>query len=334
MGPKESDTATLGGYPFRGTNGRPPELDDPVPRPPTPRRPGPPRGPGTLWPLLAGLLVLVLAGLGAAYALAHDGASRPASTGRTVVEVRTVPSRAAAKHAKQTSRAARTAPPVRVASTRPHVSRMVVVPGVVGFSRARAVSLLSSLGLHVRTEQVASSRPAGTVVAQDPGSGEKARRGTGVRLEISRGGTAARPRPGPVTVPYLEGRQLATALRLLRQQGLLPNLRRVPATAPAGTVVSQHPASGATLRRGDRVFLTVSKGRPAPTGIVVPDVTGLDEQTATTTLQAAGFSVDAQDQPTSDPSQDGVVIDEAPAGGARAASGSQVTITVGRYQSG
>jgi len=59
-------------------------------------------------------------------------------------------------------------------------------------------------------------------------------------------------------------------------------------------------------------------------------VIGEDEATATSDLQAAGFQVQVVDEPTADPNQDGIVIDEDPLPGTRIPAGSQVTIYVGR----
>jgi serine/threonine-protein kinase len=58
-------------------------------------------------------------------------------------------------------------------------------------------------------------------------------------------------------------------------------------------------------------------------------VVGQDQQTATSTLQNAGFQVQAIMVPASDPSQNGMVVDEQPSGGTRAPDGSTVTIYVG-----
>jgi eukaryotic-like serine/threonine-protein kinase len=63
----------------------------------------------------------------------------------------------------------------------------------------------------------------------------------------------------------------------------------------------------------------------------VPDVVGQDAASALQTLEAAGFVVDEVDQPTTDESQDGVVIDEQPNGGTKAPDGSDVTVYIGRY---
>jgi serine/threonine-protein kinase len=75
------------------------------------------------------------------------------------------------------------------------------------------------------------------------------------------------------------------------------------------------------------VQITVSLGSNATT-TQVPDVVGQDQQTATTTLQGAGFEVQVIDVPATDPSQNGNVVDEQPAGGSRAPQGSTVTIYV------
>jgi len=59
-------------------------------------------------------------------------------------------------------------------------------------------------------------------------------------------------------------------------------------------------------------------------------VTSYDEASAKQTLQQSGFSVDIQDQDTTDPSQDGIVLSQDPPGGTKAKPGTTVTIVVGR----
>ena len=101
-------------------------------------------------------------------------------------------------------------------------------------------------------------------------------------------------------------------------------------TQPSGKVVAQRPAAGTTAKSGARVRISVSTG-PNPKPLkTVPDVTGEDEATATADLQAAGFQVQVFDEPTTDPNQDGVVIDQDPTGGTKAPAGSEVAIYVGR----
>jgi serine/threonine-protein kinase len=76
------------------------------------------------------------------------------------------------------------------------------------------------------------------------------------------------------------------------------------------------------------VRLTVSSGRAT---IDVPDVTGLDEQSARLELENAGFVVRVTDETTTDPAQDGIVVGQAPAAGASLEEGAVVTLVVARY---
>ena len=67
--------------------------------------------------------------------------------------------------------------------------------------------------------------------------------------------------------------------------------------------------------------LRVSSG---PAKLDVPDVTGLDEESARLELENAGFQVQVTDESTSDPAEDGVVLGQSPAGGSTASEGSVI----------
>src|SRR5262249_60067964 len=87
-------------------------------------------------------------------------------------------------------------------------------------------------------------------------------------------------------------------------------------------------AGGAAVPKGSTVTLTVSKGPPTS---ALPDVTGQDESTARSTLTGAGFKVAVQQQATTDPTQDGIVLSQSPASGTQAQAHATVTLTVGKY---
>ena len=61
---------------------------------------------------------------------------------------------------------------------------------------------------------------------------------------------------------------------------------------------------------------------------------GETEASASADLKAAGFNVSSVDQPTNDPSMDGVVVDQSPPDGSDVDPASSVTIYVGRYSTG
>jgi serine/threonine-protein kinase len=74
--------------------------------------------------------------------------------------------------------------------------------------------------------------------------------------------------------------------------------------------------------------VVVSSG---PAEATVPSVVGLTEANAINTLSGQGFNASVVEQETADPSEDGRVIDQNPAGNSTATQGSTVTITVGRF---
>jgi eukaryotic-like serine/threonine-protein kinase len=187
-------------------------------------------------------------------------------------------------------------------------------------------------------------------VRQRPPAGTELEREQVVLLTVSRG-------PGRVDAPDVVGLSEAEAGARLRSAGLEANVVRVASSDPAGVVVAQNPTAGEQVRRGSTLRINVSKGRPTetttatatrttttttPTGATtttptdtassaatVPDVIGLDEPTARAQLRQAGFMVRTVARSTTDPAQDGIVLEQRPTGGGRARAGTQVTIIVG-----
>jgi beta-lactam-binding protein with PASTA domain len=222
------------------------------------------------------------------------------------------------------------------------------VPDTVGQQQGTAIAALKAAGFVPTPFPVPSAEPKGTVTAQKPVGGTKAARGSKVRVNVSNGKGATAPTtttptqptstagtttaaPTTVTVPKVIGLNQTPARRQLRAAGLVPHVVYVPSSAPAGRVVAQTPAEGATVKSGARVRINVSEGANPGAAKTIPDVTGQDQAAATSTLQQAGFKVQTETQVTTDQSQDGVVIEEDPAAGTSAPGGSVVTIVVGRY---
>jgi serine/threonine-protein kinase len=231
------------------------------------------------------------------------------------------------------------------------------VPDVVGQSESQAVALLKAAGFGATPVNVPSTETKGNVIAQKPNAGEKAQPGTKVRLNVSSGAapsagsttapaatTPARttpPRPAQpvtVTIPDVEGKTLEQAQRALHGVGIVMEIRYVPNEQPSGTVVAQAREPGTTAKRGDHMLVTVSRGGSGGTAasplVTVPNVVGQDEQTAQSRLRQAGFVGIVEDLPTSDPAQNGKVVDEQPAAGTKAPQGSQIIIYVGRASTG
>ena len=217
----------------------------------------------------------------------------------------------------------------------------IVVPNVVGHSQQDAEHDLQHRDLNVNAVTVASSQPAGTVVAQSPPANSKVQQGGTVRINVA--GTRQTTQTTqttqsptttsrtPTTTPVQQtpggndyrGMRLGAAVQKIAQGRQQVVVQYVSSSQPAGVVV-------ANSSTGGKVQLQVSAGAHPQSPTSVPDETGQDAQTAQSDLTSAGFSVIAVQWPVSDPSNDGVVVAETPTG--HAPGGASVVIYVGAAQ--
>ena len=206
-----------------------------------------------------------------------------------------------------------------VASGKPKTT----VPDVKTQNLADAIAALTSKHLKYKVFEVHSNQPANTVTATAPAGGAVVPWGTQVRVNVSQG-------PQPVTVPAdLIGQPYENASSELFGAGFAVKRQDVDSDKPKDTVVAATPAPGTGAPPGSTVTLSVSKG---PKTIEVPDVTGVDQAQATQTLTDAGFKVATTTVPTTDPSQNGLVVSQDPTGLSQAKPGSKVTIAIGQLQ--
>jgi len=125
--------------------------------------------------------------------------------------------------------------------------------------------------------------------------------------------------PRPRTVPGLTGKSFDQAAAALQQVGLTAvRADAFSDTVPKDQVVSTSPSAGASVARGGKVTVTISKG---PDLVAVPDVTGKSVQDATTAMQQAGLSIGNVFGP---PNKKVFVTD--PPAGAQAHRGSSVNV--------
>jgi beta-lactam-binding protein with PASTA domain/predicted Ser/Thr protein kinase len=268
--------------------------------------------------------------------------------------------------------------------------KQVVVPAVTGDSLPVARHVLQASHFLVGSASQPSSKPVGTVIAQDPTGASRADKGSTVFLTVSSG-------PGTTSIPSVEGETVAAATKSLRHAHLTVS-HTVPESSThfsAGQVTRTDPGSGRSVPLGTPVTLFVSSGQPtkavpnvvgetqtgatsdltkagfsvdttpqpsssvpvsavisqtpkagtvepvgstvtivvasAPATATVPSVTGDPTSGAVSALKAAGFNVVQHNKKVTDPAQNGIVIQQNPAGNATAKKGSTVTITIGKY---
>ena len=135
--------------------------------------------------------------------------------------------------------------------------------------------------------------------------------------------------PAPVAVPNVVGLTQAAAQSAIASAALTVGAISTAnsATVPAGQVISQSPASGASVAPGSAVALTVSLG-PAVVNVIVPNVVGLTQAAAQTAIASAALTVGAITTSNSATVPSGQVISQSPASGASVAPNSAVALTV------
>ncbi len=136
-----------------------------------------------------------------------------------------------------------------------------------------------------RGEEYDDGVAAGLVIGFVPPAGTQLKRDEVVQVVVSLGRS-------PVAVPDVTGQTFEQATANLEALGFSVN--RVAdgrsAAVDAGEVMAVSPVPGESAPYGSTVDIQVSSGVPL---VTVPDVTGMKEDEATATLQAAGLTVDA-----------------------------------------
>ena len=124
--------------------------------------------------------------------------------------------------------------------------------------------------------------------------------------------------------PYCLDETEPDALRLVKKAGLQPSISRASDdVVPAGTVISQNPEFGESMRKNDTLYLVISMG---PDEKETPNIIGMGVEEARTELERLGFTLLAlPDREMSSAPWD-TVLDQIPGKGAMLPSGSVVQV--------
>jgi len=163
--------------------------------------------------------------------------------------------------------------------------RFFVDDALIGQPEAAVTTALAALPIVVvRAEDYHETVPAGSVAAFDPAPGTELRRDEQVTMIVSIG-------PAPREIPAVAGTARAEAEAALGALGFVVEVREdFSSVVAAGIALGTEPAPDAGPQPvGTTIVLVISKG---PDLVAVPDVSGMDRETATITLQAAGFVVE------------------------------------------
>jgi serine/threonine-protein kinase len=200
------------------------------------------------------------------------------------------------------------------------------VPNLLGLTQDNAESTITATDFfEVGTikEEYSSSVDSGKVLDQDPDSGKTATKGTKINLVVSKGAEPA----ADVTVPDLTNKTPSEAEAALTKVGLKGKAGDSinSDNIENGLVAGQTPAAGSTAKAGDTITYQLSKGAE---NISVPDVTGMSESKARSTLQSDGFNVTTTDSRYSDTYAEGEVISQSPSSGTQQSKGTTISIVV------
>jgi eukaryotic-like serine/threonine-protein kinase len=199
----------------------------------------------------------------------------------------------------------------------------VKIPDVTGESLDDAQQRLADAGFQYRVVQETSDAvDPGKVTRTDPPAGTQAEKGFTVKLYASSG-------KEQVEIPDVSGMDPVQAGSTLGGKSLNPKRVDMPSdTVEAGSVIGTDPPAGTKVAKGSDVQLFVSTGKEQ---VRVPSVVGLSKTDATNELQAAGFQVIVREVTVLDPNNAGKVIAQSPTQDSKAAKGSAVTISVGKF---
>jgi beta-lactam-binding protein with PASTA domain/predicted Ser/Thr protein kinase len=204
------------------------------------------------------------------------------------------------------------------------VTQELRMPEVTGLARTEAEDALKEMGISVIEIQnvpVDNEEDVGTILSQEPQGGQLITPSTSVKLEVG-------VEQKKVAVPDLVGDTQESAETALQEEGFQVSVtEEASSEVPEGRVIRQSPLANQKALEGSTVTIWVSTG---PSAVEVPDVRTELEEDAKTLLTDAGLDYTVIYQDTTDPTEQGRVMDQVPLPGAMVDVGYNVRIFVGR----
>lgn len=207
----------------------------------------------------------------------------------------------------------------------------VAIPNIVGMTESEAQAALADAGLKYRagTAEYSDTVPEGQVISQSPEAQSEVKQGTEVVYILSKGAQST-------SVPDVTGMSYSEAITTLNNAGFevdIPVDHEYSDTVGKGLVIRYSPTSGVPNK--DTVTIVVSDGPDtASQQTDVPDVTGLDEESAISTISSAGFTIKEVTYNYSDTIPVGSVISYSPGKGIPGTDGVRIVISLGPASSG
>ena len=198
----------------------------------------------------------------------------------------------------------------------------VEVPNLKGMDEDQANLVIQNKGLLLMTEEGEDPTvPKGQVIRQDPLPGFRVKKGSLVKVVVSKGSMQA------MRLPDLTGLTQPEARVRLEEKGLqVGTIKSLPSNeGPANTVISSDPLPGSRASPGSFVHLTLSSGSGA---VVIPNLSGISLAEARLRLEEKGLEVGDVNEVASQNVAEGLVMSTNPGPKARVQTGTVVEIKV------
>ena len=197
-----------------------------------------------------------------------------------------------------------------------------IIPDVAGDPADRAEQQIRDAGFKpVVVEVYSSAHQAGFAVGTTPTSGSDVEKDTNVTLNISKG-------PQQVTVPNVLGLSESSADTALTNAGFRVDHSYQVSSKNPGHVIGQDPTSGDSAGLGSSVQVTIDQ---APKKVTVPNAVGQTQSQGDKTLQNAGLDAVYATRIVTNRSQNGIVLAMSPGSGSKVLQGTNVALTIGKY---
>lgn len=194
----------------------------------------------------------------------------------------------------------------------------VDVPNVVGKQVSVAKNILEDKHLRVSTSEVINPDvPAGQVISQTPGAGEKVKEQRTIHLVVSKG-------VGDITVPDLSDLTVDQARQRLKDVGLVVGkiTQQSVEGKKDGVVIAQSPSGDSKVSKGTTIDLVVNKAKAKK--VKVPNLVGMTLKDARNTLSNAHLGVN---QVAGSVEEKAVVIEQSIKAGDEIDEGSTLNLT-------
>ena len=202
-------------------------------------------------------------------------------------------------------------------------SGKVTVPDIRGMTEEQAKAALKKKDLGIKPIKRTESKKykAGLVSKQTPEAGEKVKKNTTIEVVISSGLVKSKKQ-----VQDVSGMSETEAQKDLEDAGFkVISSFQYDDSVASGNVINTTPSAGTKAEKGSTVTMLVSQGTDKKT---VPDVRGMADATAQSTIKNYGFNVGTVTYDYSDSVEKGMVISQTVTPGGKAAAGTTISITV------